>query len=381
LIDAFAIAIVSPGARRATFAVWALAVVGSTFFWTRLVVGDSEAVTPLLHRDAPYNEAHARIQDKFGGVEPLIVVVESESPGGMRVPANVRAIEKFQRHLERDFEIGASFSFVDVITTMARAVYEGEPKWGIVPTRPGQVSLMFGAFFMGTSYAETARFMDADFRKTAIFFYAKNHRGPTIRRIIDRAETFIAENPLEGAAFRLAGGLIGVLAAANEELLKNDILLNAVGYATIFLIVAITYRSLVAGLLMCLPLVVANGIVNAYMGARGIGINVQTLPVITVGIGFGVDFAFYLVSRTREEWTEGRTLTDAVRDSLRTAGKAITFTAVTMLAAVFFWTFSDIRFNAEMALLLGLWMAVSFLASVTLLPACLLAFEPRFLRR
>jgi uncharacterized membrane protein YdfJ with MMPL/SSD domain len=34
-----------------------------------------------------------------------------------------------------------------------------------------------------------------------------------------------------------------------------------------------------------------------------------------------------------------------------------------------------------MGLLLAIWMAVSFLASVTLLPACLVTFQPRFLGR
>jgi predicted RND superfamily exporter protein len=57
----------------------------------------------------------------------------------------------------------------------------------------------------------------------------------------------------------------------------------------------------------------------------------------------------------------------------------VTFTALTMIAGILFWIFSSIRFNAEMGLLLGLWMAVSFLASVTLLPACLVTFRPKFL--
>ena len=59
----------------------------------------------------------------------------------------------------------------------------------------------------------------------------------------------------------------------------------------------------------------------------------------------------------------------------------MTFTALTMIAGILFWTFSSIRFDAEMGLLLALWMAVSFLASVTLLPACLVMFVPRFLGR
>jgi predicted RND superfamily exporter protein len=296
-------------------------------------------------------------------------------------PHNVKTFEKLQRFLERDPEVGASFSFVDVITTMGAFVHEGEPRWAVVPTEARQVGFMFGAFFQGTSYAETARFMDPNFNNTAIFFYCKNHRGPTIRRIIARAQQFIDENPLVDARFRLAGGLIGVLAAANEEMVRNDVTLNVVGYVTIFLVVCATYWSITAGVLMVIPLLIANEVVNAYMAARGIGINVQTLPVITVGVGFGIDFAFYVVSRAREELAAAGSVEQATLRALRTAGKAVTFTALTMIAGILFWDFSSIRFDAEMGILLALWMAVSFLASVTLLPAALVTFRPRFLSR
>jgi predicted RND superfamily exporter protein len=380
-VEAAAGVIVSPTGRKAILAGWAVVMVASPLFWTRLVIGDSEAVTPLLRRDSPYNSAHREIQEEFGGIEPLIVVVEAKKPGAMRLPRNVKIFEKFQRFLERDPEVGASFSFVDVITTMARFVHEGEPKWAVVPTQASQVSFLFGAFFQGTSYAETARFMDPNFNNTAIFFYCKNHRGPTIRRIIARTQQFIAENPLEDAQFRLAGGLIGVLAAANEEMVKNDVTLNVVGYVTIFLVVWLTYWSFTAGVLMIVPLLIANEVVNAYMGLRGIGINVQTLPVVTVGVGFGIDFAFYVVSRAREELATAGSVEAATLRALRTAGKAVTFTALTMIAGILFWTRSDIRFDAEMGLLLALWMSVSFLASVTLLPACLVALSPKFLSR
>ncbi|HUE38953.1 MAG TPA: MMPL family transporter [Candidatus Binatia bacterium] len=378
-IDAASRAVVSPVGRRATLAIWVLVMLVSPFFWTRLVVGDSEAVTPLLRRDSPYNHAHQEIQEEFGGIEPLIIVVEAQKPGAMSIPANVRTFEKFQRFLERDPEVGASFSFVDVITTMGAFMSENEPKWGVIPTDARRVGFLFGAFFQGTSYAETARFMDPGFNNTALFFYCKNHRGPTIRRIIARAQQFIGANPLQDASFRMAGGLIGVLAAANEELVKNDVTLNVVGYVTIFIVVCLTYWSIAAGIYMLVPLLIANEVVNAYMGIRGIGINVQTLPVVTVGVGFGIDFAFYVVSRAREELASEGSVEHATLQALRSAGKAVTFTALTMIAGILFWTFSSIRFNAEMGLLLGLWMAVSFLASVTLLPACLVTFRPAFM--
>ena len=43
-----------------------------------LIVGDPTAASPLVFEDSPYNVSHARIQEKFGGVEPLIIVAEGK---------------------------------------------------------------------------------------------------------------------------------------------------------------------------------------------------------------------------------------------------------------------------------------------------------------
>ena len=120
-------------------------------------------------------------------------------------------------------------------------------------------------------------------------------------------------------------------AAANREILKNDILMQLLGFGTIFLIVMFTYRSAVASLVMMIGLFLANGVVNAYMGYRNIGINLQSLPIVTVGVGFGIDYALYIVSRAVEEYKGD--VTEAVRLGLASAGKAVTFTAITLVMA------------------------------------------------
>jgi predicted RND superfamily exporter protein len=136
-----------------------------------------------------------------------------------------------------------------------------------------------------------------------------------------------------------------------------------------------------AGVYMLLPLLVANAVVNAYMGARDIGININTLPVVTVGVGFGIDYGLYIVSRIVEEYRTGISLPAAVHLAIATSGKSVTFTAITMITGTLLWTFSHIRFNSEMGLLLALWMGISFLATVTLLPVLIVMSKPRFIRR
>lgn len=374
--------LLSPVGKTLTLAGWGGILLASVYFWQHLVIGDPTAATPLLHRDAPYNVAHARIQEVFGGVEELMVVVERQGEQNVvAAPEVLQAIERFQRYLERDPSVGASFSFVDILAVVNAAIHEMEPKWEVLPRRASEVNLLLASYFTGTSYHESNRVIDYKYRAAPIRFYCTDHKGENIRRVINRAREYIDTHPLETARFRLAGGPIGVLAAANEELLKNDILVNILGFGTIFLVLVVTYRSFMAGVYMITPLLVANAVINAYMGARDIGINIHTLPVVTVGVGFGIDYAFYIVSRMLEEIRRQAALPEAVRLSIATSGKAVTFTAITMILGTLFWTFSSLRFSAEMGLLLALWMGVSFLATVTLLPVLIAVFKPRFIVR
>jgi hypothetical protein len=87
------------------------------------------------------------------------------------------------------------------------------------------------------------------------------------------------------------------------------------------------------------------------------------------------------VSRIIEEFQKSGDLDDATREAVSTSGKAVTFTAVTMVVGTMVWYFSSIRFDAEMGLLLALWMAVSFIASMTLMPVLFVVFKPRFILR
>src|SRR5262249_43990916 len=135
----------------------------------------------------------------------------------------------------------------------------------------------------------------------------------------------------------------------------------------------------VAAVLLVLPLAVANLIVNAYMAARGIGLDVDTLPVIGVGVGFGIDYGIYALSRVQEAVRRGDSLEAAVQAALARSGRTIAFTALTMSAGMLCFTPTALRFVGEMAALLVLWMVTSAATALTVLPALLVVLRPRFL--
>ena len=367
--------------RNARFIVifWVVAFLLSLTQIRHLTIGDPTAATPLLHLDSPYNQAHMEIQKYFGGIEPLIIVVEGRDKDVLKDPNILRNMEKFQRYMERDPDIGYSFSLADIIQSINMTFYDMQPRWNVVPHDIPKISSLFFYYFAGAPPGETSRFLDPSYTVSRVTFYCSNHQGDNIARIMFGVQNYVKENPMEKADYRLAGGLIGVTAAANEEILKNDILMNLLGFGTIFLIVMFTYRSAVASLVMMIGLFLANGIVNAYMGYRNIGINLQSLPIVTVGVGFGIDYALYIVSRAVEEYKGD--VSEAVRMGLVTAGKAVAFTAATLITATMLWAFSNIRFCSEMGLLLALWMGISFFGACTFVPAALVLWKPKFFIR
>lgn len=371
--------IVVPRNARMIVAFWVIAFLLALTQIRHLTIGDPTAATPLLHLNSPYNQSHIEIQKYFGGVEPLIIVVEGRDKDVLKDPEILRNMEKFQRYMERDPDIGYSFSLADIIQSINMTFYDMQPRWNVIPHDIPKISSLFFYYFAGAPPGETSRFLDPSYTISRVTFYCRNHQGDNIARIMYGVQQYVKDNPMEKADYRLAGGLIGVTAAANEEILKNDILMNLLGFGTIFLIVMFTYRSAVASLVMMIGLFLANGIVNAYMGYRNIGINLQSLPIVTVGVGFGIDYALYIVSRAVEEYKGD--VSEAVRLGLATAGKAVTFTAATLISATMLWAFSNIRFCSEMGLLLALWMGISFLGACTFVPAALVLWRPKFFLR
>ena len=149
-------------------------------------------------------------------------------------------------------------------------------------------------------------------------------------------------------------------------------------FTIVFVFCGIAYRSFLAGFLFLIPLLISNYLTYALMGARGIGLDVNALPVVALGVGLGVDYGLYIVDRIKEEYDRLGDLQDAILRAITTAGKAVTFTATTMIAGVAPWIWSFLRFQADMGLLLVFWMVISMIGGLVLLPTLIYLIKPKF---
>ena len=358
--------------------------VGGGFLSSKVQIGESEPGSPILYPDHDYNVSSKNINDNFPGSEEMYVVARTDEPGGMKRPDVLRALQDFQIHMLRDPEMGGSKGIPDLVKQVNRILHNDDPRWAVIPDEGAYVGgLMFA--FMASSPIPGAlkEFVDTDDQTANLVFFYKDHKGETLRRAIHMAKEWIDDpaNQVEGLEIRLAGGPIGVTAAINEAAFESNMVIIPAAMALIFLLVTLFYRSFHAGWLMFLVMTFCTSATYAYMGIVGIGIDVNTVPIIAVGIGVGIDYSIYMMDRVREETARADgDLGEGIRHAIATTGKAIAFTATALIGGVVMWAFvSDLRFQADAALLLVVMLILNAWAAANLVPAWIVRFKPAFI--
>src|SRR4030095_5615820 len=119
---------------------------------------------------------------------------------------------------------------------------------------------------------------------------------------------------------------------------------------------------------------------EAVMYLLGIDFNINSLPVAAVGIGIGIDYGYYVLSRIVEELkaSDDGAFDRAIRRMFETTGKTVLFTGVSLTASIIFWVFFPMKFQADMALLLVLLLGFHLMGALMFIPPMVSLFKPRF---
>ena len=346
-----------------------------------ITYGDTKPGSPLLWPEHDYNVSARAINSKFAGANHLYVIFSGDKENIIKEPEALKVMERMGEYLVEDPQAGGEFSIATLMKSINKMYHYEDPMWSTIPDSLEDVG---GLMFMYEAGSPVPRvlssYIDYKGKEANLAVYYKDTTGATITSALEKTKEFIAENPQKDFKYKLAGGLIGVLAATNEDIEWSDHWNNILVFSMVFFCVFVSYFSVVASCLIVAPLGLATLIALAYMAWQNIGMNVNTLPVAAIGVGVGVDYAVYIVDRMKKEYrTLGGDMDGAIRKAISTTGMAVTFTAVCLVAGILFWyPLSSIRFMAEMALLLAIVLTANGVFAVTLVPALFSIIKPRF---
>ena len=146
------------------------------------------------------------------------------------------------------------------------------------------------------------------------------------------------------------------------------------GVAVALVILFFTFMSLLAAGLPLITAIVGVGIgAMLTVGATAFTpLNSMTPTLgLMIGLAVGIDYALFIMSRFRDELTQGRSRPDAIGLASGTAGSAVVFAGVTVIIALLGLRLADIPFLSAMGYFAAAFVAIGVLVALTLLPALL----------
>jgi RND superfamily putative drug exporter len=176
----------------------------------------------------------------------------------------------------------------------------------------------------------------------------------------------------------------GALWAGMQELSKEDLeQAEFVGLPIVLIILLVVFGSLAAA---ALPLALGGAAVVVtgaiiYWLSRSLEMSIFVTNMASMlGIGVAVDYSLFILARYREERAAGLDAEEARAVAMRTSGMAVVFSGVTVIVALAGLFLVDANVIRSMAIGAIVVVAVSVLASATLLPALIAVLGDRVVR-
>ncbi len=371
------------GMAKYTAVAFVIFAVASLAMMLRIQIGNPVEGSNLLRYDSAFNTAVREINKKFPGVMTLEIVFEGKHGRIVRQSDTLVTMNRLQHCVEtHPHPPTATLSFADYAPDANRMFNGGNPKWSPIDHEDMAASAASVAVMVGASPTAYSHVADFDLKNATVSLWYANNKQATVDAALVGVRECLALVGTEHKTFRirLATGAIALQQSINEtvDLYQWYII------AGINLVIGIgcswAYGSFAAGLILLVPVNLANVALTAFMTLSGLGLDVNSLPILAIGIGVGIDYGIYLLTRICEEYRDADHLGAAISQSLQTCGKAIFFTAILMTIGISPWYFlCDLKFLSDMGLLLVVVMTINMVLALVLVPLLVYLFKPKFL--
>jgi predicted RND superfamily exporter protein len=383
---------VRPGWAR-TIILWGAAafIVFGLVSGQRAEIGYRTVGTPLYRENAKVNKDIQAIAQYFPVDEGWVVLETPSYPNPQSTLGSdpLRAADDLRYYLrERDPNVLQVISFAsDIEKPFNQMFHYAHPKFLRVPDTIQLSGNLWYLYLSGTAPGEMERYIpNSQAEATCIRVLLRDHTYDTLNRLLTEINDFqksrMSTDPgLSKVKTAYMGGIAGLYAAANQVLKYTDFFNLTLTLLAVGICCAVEFRSIVAGLLFIAASVLGNFGAFIYMNARNLTLTIDTIPVVSLGIGLGIDYGIYTMAAIRDEVISGKEITDAITTAMRGTGQAVLNTLFVMIGGLSIWTFSPVDFHVRMAELLIFLMITNAITGVIILPSFVSAFKPWFIRR
>jgi hypothetical protein len=296
-------------------------------------------------------------------------------------PLMIEAIGRLEDALEAEPTVGGVLGAYAYLTTTSFMLHARKPGTRNIPDQPEQLGKLYNYYRLVRGQQRLDQMLTPDHNRTLISVFLKNANFKDTAHLMKVIERFHAEQ-LAPMGLKLSfGGDVAVSQAMIPAIVRTQVVSLLISLAGIFGVVLVLFASPGAGLLCVLPPALAVLFNYAVMGACDIPLGVATSMFCGMTLGVGVDYSIHLIERCRISFGRCGDVRSALGDAVSFAGPAIIFDAVAIAVGFGVLTLSKVPANNRLGVLLVVSICSCLLVTLLLLPALLMLWRPRFLRR
>ena len=206
----------------------------------------------------------------------------------------------------------------------------------------------------------------------------RTHDTGKIKDVISDARRFAETHFPEGYTLE-AAGLGEMEVAMTSMIISSQVSSLVLAVGIVFLILAVFYRSVIAGIIGAIPLGVSILLNFGIMSLTRINLDMVTSLVAAIAIGIGIDYTVHFMNNYHNERIASDNLTQVTLNTLRHSGKGIAVNAFSVGCGFLVMCFSNFVVLRFVGFLVATVMLTSSVASLTILPVVLNMFKPKFM--
>ena len=340
----------------------ALMAVGGFMVSQNLQIGDLDPGAPELRANSRYNQDVRYINDNYSTSSDIFVVIVRSPADGCIDYEALSLADELEARLREVQGVEDVRGLNSLVRQTLLGLSEGYIKFNALFRNQDTINY-------GVTGLVPLGFVNTACSHWPMLIYLADHKAATLQRVVETLDSFNADFQTPKVEFLGAAGNAGFEAATNIVVKKANRDMLFYVYAAVTLLCLLTFRSIAAVICAVLPLMLTSILCEALMVWLGIGVKVATLPVIALGVGIGIDYALYVLSVMLQGTRAGLPVREAYFGALNATGKVVALIGVTLAAGVVTWTFSPIKFQADMGILLAFMFLWNMVGALILMPA------------
>ncbi len=322
----------------------------------------------FFKKNIPIRRNFDDIHQKLSGSFAIRVILESRQDYYFEDPQHISEIKRFQEYLETLRGIDKTISFADYVMLVHYALNKYDPKYYVIPLEAFETRMAINNYKGLLGEELYSPFMTPELSKANILMLTHISSSRDFIKIRDEILTRAQQTLPEHLSVDVTG--FGVAVSASSHLLVSGQMKSVLlGLMLIFGIMFLMFLSAKVGLIAllpnCFPIIMNLGI----MGWMGIRLSTSTSLVASIAIGLAVDDTIHYLHRYNHEFKKDLNKDRALRDTVKSVGKPIIFTTLTISIGFFVLMFSHFKPTAIFGFLMVITMLTALIGDLILLPA------------